>query len=142
MRTRVIGHYVFILDDDDYVTDSDFVKDLKKICDEHQPDVVICKGYINGNVLPTLPVYQTKMPIRGCIGSPNFVVTNELYQRFAQHWCQEVSKHARAADFHFIFQVFQSEPKPKIYWWDRKVFWAAIGGAQAGDYKGKLHEKL
>jgi len=142
MRTRIIGRYVFVLDDDDYLTDPHFIKDLKSIHKAHEPDVVICKGYINGNVLPTLPVYSTRMPIRGCIGSPNFIVTNELFQRFAKHWCQEVSKHARAADFHFIYQVFQSEPKPKVHWWDKNVFWAGIGGAHPGDYKGDHYEKL
>lgn len=135
MRERVIGEYVYILDDDDYLTYPHFIRDLKAICDEHQPDVVICKGHINGNVLPTLPVYDRKFPVRGCIGSPNFIVTNELYQQYCQFWTREVNKDFRAGDFHFINAIF-THTKPKVYWdWNKTVFYAGVGNGKPGDYK-------
>lgn len=135
MRSRVIGRYVYILDDDDFLVYPHFIRDLKAICDEHEPDVVICKGHINGNVLPSLPVYDRKHPIRGCIGSPNFVVSNELFQGFSVYWTREMNKDSRAGDFHFINAIF-NQYKPDVYWeWDQLVFKAGIGNGQPGDYK-------
>jgi len=135
MRHRVLGRYVYVLDDDDYLVYPHFIKDLKAICDEHHPDVVICKGHINGNVLPSLHVYSVKGPVRGAIGSPNFVVTNEIFQAFSKFWTSKVNKDSRAGDFHFISAVFH-QMKPKVYWdWDELVFKAGIGNGKPGDYK-------
>jgi hypothetical protein len=94
------------------------VSGLKGIVTKNNVDIVICKGYIDSRVYP-IPGFWKTFPIRGTLGSPNFIVKKRLFMRYAQYWCQE-----KAGDFHFIKHAFMDG---KTFWWDRFVFDAPVG---------------
>ena len=115
-RHQVYGDYVYILDDDNYLTDKEFAKKLKVIAEEHQPDAIIVKGQISGKLYPTV---WEQTPERRTIDSANIVVKNEVFQRHIEHFCQD-----RAGDFFYINSIFNK--KYKIHWMDEEVFCATV----------------
>jgi glycosyltransferase involved in cell wall biosynthesis len=115
-RHRVNGKWVYILDDDDYLTDSYFIEDLKKIDASNNIDIVICKGYIGDKLYPT---YWSGPPYRGGLGSPNFIVKANLFKNYSENWCK-----AKAGDYFFIRRVYNYGT---TYWWNKIVFKAPIG---------------
>lgn len=64
-------------------------------------------------------------PMRGFLGSPNFIVKKELFIKHSESWIQE-----KAADYFFINSVFKTLLPKEVYWWDRIVFKATIGFAK------------
>jgi glycosyltransferase involved in cell wall biosynthesis len=117
-RKRVTGKWVYVLDDDDWLTDKYFIESLKEIDASNDVDIVICKGYIGNKLYPT-EGFWGKPPLRGTLGSPNFVVKKELFINYSRCWCKE-----KAGDFFFINTAYKYG---KTYWWDKKVFKAPIG---------------
>jgi len=71
------------------------------------------------------------LPVRTTIGAPNFVVSNNLFQKFSEKWSE-----VRAGDFYFLNAVLLKIMPSKVYWWDRIVFKAAIGGCLTEVEKG------
>jgi len=116
-RHRVNGEWVYVLDDDDHLIFNGFVAELKSIVEQHNPDIVICKGYINERIYP-IPGFWNLPPIRGTLGSPNFIVKKQLFMRHAQSWCKD-----KAGDYFFIKQAFSYG---KAFWWDKFVFNAPV----------------
>jgi len=110
---KLHGRYIYILDDDDYLIENNFIKDFKQLVSSQSPEptVIICKGFIDEKPFPK--VWQAPIH-RGQIGSPNFIVRNDVFQINAIHWVQE-----RAGDFHFISACGKHE---NFYWWDKIVF--------------------
>jgi hypothetical protein len=113
------GKYIYVLDDDDYIICDTFIEDLTVLIANidiaetgFHPSVVIVKGYINEKIFPT--TWKQK-PERGEIGAPNFLVKNNIFCKFSQHWCQP-----RAGDFYFIDAIFKS--KARIFWWNKLIF--------------------
>jgi hypothetical protein len=115
-KKRVNGKWVYVLDDDDWLTDKYFIEDLKKIDASNNIDIVICKGHIGDKLYPT---YWNGPPYRGGLGSPNFIVKKDIFLGCSKSWCQP-----SAGDFFFIRTAYQYG---KTYWWNRKVFKAPIG---------------
>jgi len=113
-RHRVKGDWVYILDDDDFLTDYTFIQSLKQVVADN--DIVICKGYIGK---PLYPSIWEEVPVRATIGSPNFIVKKELFLKHADKWIVP-----RAGDFFFINAAYENA---KVYWWDKIVFTAPIG---------------
>ena len=110
---RLNGQYVYVLDDDDCLIDNDFIKKLKYLIEAQiaAPEVIICKGYIDFKLFPTI----WSQPIaRGQIGSPNFIVRNDIFQKNAIHWI-----HDRAGDFNFISSCGSHED---FLWWNEIIF--------------------
>lgn len=112
---RIHGEYVYMLDDDDYLVNFDFVKELKIICMERKPDVVLVKmsrPWLH-QVLPDDSVWEKK-PIMDHIGTPCFIVKRELWMDYVSNYFK-----GDAADFFFIDAIFKTNPK--IYWWDKVI---------------------
>lgn len=80
-----------------------------------------------------MPGFWKIPPIRGTLGSPNFIVKKPLFMRFAKHWCQP-----KAGDFHFIKNAFIYG---KILWWNKFVFNAPVGYGKPEEAT-KLQKKL
>jgi len=123
IRQSVKGEYVYVLDDDDCLIYKNFISDLKKIHKELNPDIVIVKGYIGGKLYPPQEYWGKNVAVRGTIGSPNFVVSNKIYQNLSNHWCQP-----RAGDYFFISKAFKVASK--VHWLDKIVFDAPIGACR------------
>jgi hypothetical protein len=112
------GKYVFLLDDDDFITNPEMISELKKISDEYDPDVIFFRMTIknnqNGNYYPTTELCWGNKPIIARIGGSCFVVKSEVYKKFIHHFAKP-----RCGDFYFIEAVFNSGAK--VYWHDVKM---------------------
>ena len=110
---KLHGNYIYVFDDDDYITDVNFISSFKYFLSSHQtfPPVIICKGLIDKKLFPK--VWQKPLH-RGQIGSPNFIVKNETFQLYAINWVKD-----RAGDWYFISSCNKHED---FCWWDQTVF--------------------
>lgn len=116
VKDEIKGEYVFLLDDDDYITNQLMVTELKTIAERTDADVIFFKMHIknaNNCLYPTPNCWGIK-PIQGSIGGSCFVVKREIYQKFIQHFGK-----ARMGDFFFINEVFNSGAK--VFWYDKKM---------------------
>jgi len=113
-RKRVVGEYVFMLDDDDvFVTDT-FVGDIKRIAKENNnPDIIFVRMLINDSVLPSEVVWEKDHLTKCHIGTSCFVMRNNLWQENIHNFASIPT----TGDFHFINSVFQK--KPTMYWQDK-----------------------
>lgn len=120
-RHRVTGKYVFILDDDDYLINLDFVKGLKEQA-VNDPDVIWVKWRTIGtfdNVPLPFPEQWEQLsrglpPIMGTMGSSNFVVRNQLYQDYIKH----SEENWMCGDYTFIAAIYAAIPNLRITMWD------------------------
>jgi len=112
INVQVSGEYVYILDDDDEITDPNFVNDLQAIANQHAPDVIMVRSE-NGEsgILPTCEVWH-QHPIEGRISMLNFVVKTDVFRKHAQAFTEK----GFAGDFTFINEVFQNGYN--VYWHD------------------------
>lgn len=106
---QVSGDYVFVLSDDNLVTDIDFVKGLKEQAADN-PDVIVFKNEI-GRVLPSI---WGAAPVCGHIDLSCFAVKREVWQANASRWgeCYE-------GDYYFIRALWDAGYIFK--WWDKLV---------------------
>ena len=111
-KDHVLGEFVYILDDDDYLVINFFVAGLKRIVAAHQPDVIMVRAQFPGMVLPN----PWGKPPQICrIGSPNFVVRANLWKHYIYMFCKD----KRGGDFQLIDTLFKA--KAQVYWWDQVV---------------------
>lgn len=112
---KLNGRYVYIIDDDDYISNCRFIEDLKKLLENlTDPDVIICRGQLNGKSYPTI---WKDRPQRGKIAAPNLIVRTDIFNHFAHLWDQP-----RAGDFFFIKEIYNCGYQ--FFWWNYEVFWA------------------
>jgi glycosyltransferase involved in cell wall biosynthesis len=112
---KLHGQYVYILDDDDYIVNNNFIEDLKALLENlNEPDVIICRGQLNGKSYPTI---WKEHPQRGKIAAPNLITRVDIFNDFAYRWDQP-----RAGDFFFIKEIYNSGYQ--FFWWNYEVFWA------------------
>ena len=112
---KLHGRYVYILYDDDYISNEHFIEDLKALLENlSDPDVIVCRGKLNGKSFPTI---WKQPPERGKFASPNMIVRRQVFDRFADWWDKP-----RAGDFSFINAVYQADCS--FFWWNYEVFWA------------------
>lgn len=112
-KQHVRGKFVYMYEDDDEFQHPDFIKDLKRIVADHEPQVIMCKALIENKVFPKPLVWRNK-PIISQIGTPCFIVSNEVHQ--AHVHAEDVQK---CGDYHFISDVWTGGYK--TYWWDQVV---------------------
>lgn len=124
-RQRVTGDYVFLLDDDDYLVYSDFIKSIKQIVNTHSPDVIMLKMQTQAHIFPTPDVWRKK-PILGSIGTSCFCVANPVYQKHIKAFGTR-----SCGDINFIRSVFKDTYK--IYWFDKII--ARIDAAHRSSHK-------
>jgi len=110
---KLYGQYIYILDDDDYVIDINFISNFKWFLSsqQHLPPIIICKGFIDEKPFPK--VWQAPLH-RGQIGSPNFITRNDIFRLYAANWVKD-----RAGDWHFISACSKHE---NFCWWDKTIF--------------------
>jgi glycosyltransferase involved in cell wall biosynthesis len=112
---KLQGKYVYILDDDDYITNPNFIEDFKKLLENlDSPDVIVCRGELNGKSFPKIWKQDIR---RGQIAAPNLIVRRQVFDQYAHHWDQP-----RAGDYHFINAIYNSGHS--FFWWNYEVFWA------------------
>jgi hypothetical protein len=104
---EVHGDYVFVLSDDNLITDIDFVKRLKKVVDEYNPDVIVFKNEIVG-ILPS--IWDAK-PQLGHIDLSCFVVRSDIWKANADKWGKRYE-----GDYDFINSLW--EQGYQFYWLD------------------------
>jgi len=112
-RHRVTGDYVYLLDDDDYLIEPNFIKYIKNIVTSNSPDVIMVKMQTEANIFP-LPDVWKKRPICGSIGTSCFCVSNKVFQLHIKAFTQTCG-----GDCHFIKEVFKHGYK--IFWFDKII---------------------
>lgn len=112
-KEKVTGDFVFLLDDDDYLIEPNFIKYIKDIVIRSSPDVIMVKMQTEAHIFPMKNVWKKK-PISGSIGTSCFVVSNKVYQRHIKAFAQSCG-----GDYHFIKEVFNHNYK--IYWFNKIV---------------------
>lgn len=104
-KALIEGEYVYLLDDDDFITNPDMIAELKKIAQKHNPDIIffrmIIKNDMNGNLYPTTELCWGNKPIIARIGGSCFVVKRDLWMKHIDKFAQP-----RCGDFAFINAVF------------------------------------
>jgi len=110
---QINADYIFILDDDDIILYKDFIKDVKKILEEDDYDIIFFKGHIGNRILPKLK-WNIK-PQFDDIGSFNFIMKKELYDKYIHLWGET----DRGGDYRFLNAAFNNSSKHK--WWDKIV---------------------
>jgi len=121
-----------VLDDDDYIIDLSFIEKLKELDKKINVPIIIVKGYIGEKLYPPVGWWK-RAPIRGTIGSPNFIVKKEIFKKYSNKW--NVKK---AGDYFFINTAYQFE---KTYWWKRIIFKASIGNGMP-EFNTSTQEKF
>ena len=113
-RDRVKGQYVFMLDDDDIFISDEFVGDMKRIVEEHSPEMIFVRMLINEELYPTSVVWEKPRLHQNHIGTSNVVLRNDLWQRYISMFSD-----IQVGDFVFINSVFLSRPK---MFWQNKLY--------------------
>jgi len=111
------GRYVYILDDDDYLCDPDFVAEAKGVAAEEDPDVIMVRmrrlHYFEGEILPDEENWRGP-PVLGKVGSPCFLVKREIWQEHIAEFGRPI-----CGDFYFIRKLWESGYS--FHWLDRVV---------------------
>lgn len=114
-KAFVSGKYVYLLDDDDFITNPGMITELKKIAQEHDPDIIffrmIIKNDMNGNLYPTTEICWGIKPVIARIGGSCFVVKRDLWMKHIDKFAQP-----RCGDFYFIDAAFNDTKN--VYWHD------------------------
>jgi glycosyltransferase involved in cell wall biosynthesis len=114
-KVLVSGQYVFLLDDDDFISNPEMVSELKTIAAKHNPDVIffrmIIKNNMHGNLYPTTASCWGVRPIIARIGGSCFVVKRDVWLKYIHEFGKP-----RCGDFYFIDAVFNSGVS--VYWLD------------------------
>lgn len=124
---RLVGNYVWMLDDDDTCIMPDFVEGLRFIVADSDPDVIFVRmDHGSGRILPDRQWGHA--PQCGEIGISAFVVRREVWQAHAG----AMIPGKYTSDFEFISSIYQSFPLI-VYWWDvvaSKVQRQSLGDAE------------
>ena len=107
------GEYIWILDDDDECIDPRFVSQLKRVVDDHSPDVIMVR--MNHGIYGILPDSHTwgKEPKKAHVGCSAYVVKRDVWKRHAYIW----QGADYSSDFDFIHSIF-GDSDVSIYWLD------------------------
>lgn len=103
------GQYVFILDDDDYLFDPDFVSQARQLAQAEACDVIMVKErrlpmgehLPKGDILPSA-AHWLKPPILGQVSASNYIVKRDLWLEHIEVFGQ----HGYGGDYYFIKKLF------------------------------------
>ncbi len=117
------GEYVYLLDDDDFFTNPDFIDELKKMSviaevgAGYAPDVIFFKMKIKtgdgDEIYPKAASWHTRTPRRGQIGGSCFAVRRWVFYKYIHAFDQQ-----SFGDWHFITKVL-SDPEVKTAYIDK-----------------------
>lgn len=132
----ITGRYVYVLDDDDFITCEDFVSGLKQLLAQvkKDPDMIIARGWLLERMMPD---GWMQMPRRGKIAAPNMIVRNDVFKFHARKWDTD-----RAGDWRFLNSVMKIRGTANFYWWDKVIFYADPTGAKDEQEKIKCRAAL
>lgn len=120
VKDRIRGKYVFILDDDDYIVDPDFVACAKSVAKEaDNPDVIMVKMRFlrrGGKLLPDAARWG-KPPVMYKIAVSCYLVKRGIWLKHIEVF--DYPDFPDLGDFWFIRRLF--DVGCSIYWWDQVV---------------------
>ena len=129
--SSIDARYVMILDDDDMLTDPNFVKAFREIVNKRNLEIIFFKGYINAE--GTLPKgrYWGQAPCRRHIASFCLAVRLDIWKKYIHEFGRKA-----AGDFHFISACYKNTKKH--FWFDRVI---AKTQKRPGDGLGEREHK-
>jgi hypothetical protein len=118
VQDLIQGEFVFLLDDDDFITDDCFIEVLKE--NAKDTDVIFFKNKIHtgdgDEVYPKPESWESRTPKRSQIGGSCFVIRKWIYDKYIHHFAHPV-----CGDWHFITEVLKEETI-KTKWVNRMMF--------------------
>lgn len=108
------ARYVMVIDDDDMIIDSDFVKVFKGIIDENNPEIVFFKGIVFGRKIFSKRFWGRR-PVRDQISGSCFAIRLDVWEKYVPEY-----GHKRGGDYFFIFECYKNTKNHS--WLDRIVF--------------------
>jgi len=108
------AQYVMVIDDDDMIIDSDFVKTFREIVDNNNPEIVFFKGIIFGHKIPPANLWE-KCPVCDCISGSCFAVRIDIWEKYVHKYAKK-----RCGDYSFISECYKNTKNH--FWLDRIVF--------------------
>ncbi len=109
---EIEGEYVYLLDDDDFIVNKNFIQILKEL--GNRADVIFFKMKIltgdGDQIYPKPQSWKTRQPKRGQIGGSCFVVKKWVYQKYITNFA-----HPSFGDWNFITEVLK-DSKVKTEW--------------------------
>jgi len=107
------ARYVMVIDDDDMIIDSDFVKRFKEIVDDNNPEIVFFKMIIGNRLFP-LQVCWKRPPIYNRIGGSCFATRLDIWKKYIHEFGRRTS-----GDFYFISACYKNTKNH--FWFDHIV---------------------
>ena len=112
-RELVTGKYVYLMDDDFHIDDQDFIGFLKRVAQQHNPDIIVFRVYRVNRYLP-MPVNWRSllvggMPARGKFSGDCFVVRREVWQNHIRAF-----GNLPAGNWHFATALWNNTPRSRI----------------------------
>lgn len=108
---RLIGVYIWLLDDDDMVIRPTFFAEIRQIAAAHDPDVIMVRmDHGRRGILPDDGHWEQR-PVIGHVGCSAYVIRRRVWQDNAHIWNERY-----CADGDFIQAVFDSGAT--VYWHD------------------------
>lgn len=109
---RLVGDYVWCLDDDDLCTRATFVEELRGIVAGSQPDLIMVRmDHGPRGVLPP-DVLWGRRPVRAQIGMSAFIAQRDLWQR----WAHVMTPGKYESDFELVNALYRHARQ--VYWHD------------------------
>lgn len=97
------ARYVMVLDDDDMLVDSNFVKVFKKIINGSNPEIVFFKVIIAGRGMYPPQTLWKKPPVRCQIDSHCFAVRLDIWKKYIHKFGKSF-----CGDYHFISVCYKN----------------------------------
>ena len=132
---RLVGDYIWILDDDDECLRPTLVAELKAIVAEHQPEVIMVRSDCGRHgILPPDDLWG-QSPRHSQVSMSNFVVRREIWQTYAPAFPL-----AHAGDYVFIHAVIQGVGLDNVHWHDvtaMRIQWKGGGRPESSKPVGE-----
>jgi len=106
--------YVMVIDDDDMLIDSDFVKIFREIIYLDNPEIVFFKGIVFGREIPPPDLWK-KCPVCDQISGSCFAVRLDIWKKYVYKYGKE-----KRGDYSFISECYRNTKN--YFWLDRIVF--------------------
>ncbi len=117
-KELISGEWVYLLDDDDFITDPRFILVLKE--NSSNTDIIFFKNKIlNGDgdqIFPKPESWESRTPKLSQIGGSCFAFRKWIYLQYIHHFA-----YASCGDWYFITEVLKNE-SVKTKWLDRLMF--------------------
>ncbi len=129
------GQYVMVLDDDDVLTNANFVATMKRAAGKHSPDAIFIRADYGGRVLPPDDEFNQRLVVRGKIGSSCVLASRQLYEACSHKWRTPTY----AADYFYLDEVAKRSIKPL---WLNVVGIRSLCGNNIGATQAEIKSKM